>query len=259
MNLSFSKYQGAGNDFIVIDNRSKRITLTQDQIQFLCDRHFGIGSDGLILIENGSQKKAEFDMIFYNPDGSQSLCGNGSRCAVHFAYTHAIVQGKSVFNAYDGLHHAAVMENEISISMGDVSEIEKISDDQYYLNTGSPHYISFEWPGDDVFFDKALSIRHDHRFAPGGVNVNFVKVIGSNSIEMRTFERGVENETLSCGTGVTAAAIAFAARNSIESFVNVKTKGGNLKVDFVRKGSQYFSNILLTGPAQFVFSGNIEL
>ncbi len=259
MNISFSKYHGAGNDFIVIDNRTERHVLSPSQVQFLCDRHFGIGSDGLILIESPSKAEVAFDMVFYNPDGSQSLCGNGSRCAVSFAHSLGIIGNNAYFLAYDGVHTSGISEESIYISMKEVQEIVEYENGDYFLNTGSPHHICYQWPQEDEFLERSMLIRHSEIYEPSGTNVNFVREIDAQTIEIRTFERGVEAETLACGTGVTAAALSFAYRKQELNEVNVLAKGGSLKVSFVRKGPKYFSDIILSGPAKFVFSGQIEL
>jgi diaminopimelate epimerase len=257
MKISFRKYQGTGNDFILIDNRNEIFPKDNlDFIKILCNRKFGIGSDGLILIEN--TKTADFEMIFFNPDGSKSLCGNGSRCAVKFAFELGIIGKTCNFLAYDGKHKAIIDGSEITIEMRDVETIKNY-EEYIFLNTGSPHVVVFSNDLDNTnVLEKGREIRYSKNFESiGGVNVNFVQLI-DNLLHIRTYERGVEDETLSCGTGVTAAAIALATKNLINEKCNIVTKGGNLKVGFKKNNDFLFNNITLTGPAVFVFEGTIE-
>ena len=256
--IDFYKYHGTGNDFIMIDNRQG--VFSGDKVKFAqqwCSRRFGIGSDGVIFIENGDG--VDFVMDFYNPDGSQSFCGNGSRCSVAFAKELGIVDIHATFKAIDGVHEAIVEGDSYCIHMGDVSGVEKIDNDQF-IHTGSPHYISYCENGDNreiVEFGK--TIRYNDRFKAEGTNVNLVKEINNNHIEVRTYERGVENETLACGTGVTAAALSYGFKHELdEAEVNVDVKGGKLQVKFQRKDDS-FKDIWLIGPATFVFKGTIEL
>jgi diaminopimelate epimerase len=258
MKIPFHKYQATGNDFILIDNRSDVYSFSVDQIKKLCDRKFGIGADGLILIEK--HPTTDFNLNYYNSDGSQSLCGNGSRAAVQFASTLGIINGKTSFHAYDGAHKAELQPTgKICLHMNDVDEVKEL-DENIFINTGSPHLICFV---DDVqhypVFDEGKKLRYDKKFeAQGGTNVNFVELQPNNTIFVRTYERGVENETLSCGTGVTAAALA-ASRHGYSSPITVKTLGGELSVEFEQhSGSSLFSNICLIGPAKKVFEGIFE-
>ena len=259
MTIHFYKYQGTGNDFVMIDDRKENFTgLTTAQINLLCNRRFGIGADGLILLRNS--KEFDFEMIYYNSDGRQSsMCGNGGRCILQFVHDLGIVKDKYAFKAIDGLHYGIVKPEEVSLQMNDVAEVKVDEKGELFLDTGSPHHIVFgdSLPGND-FVDLAKAIRHSQKYDQQGVNVNFAKANG-NHIEMRTFERGVEDETLSCGTGVTAAALAanFTGRTS-SSEISVKTAGGDLKVSFKREGDKYW-DIWLTGPARQVFRGEIEL
>jgi diaminopimelate epimerase len=255
MLLTFSKYQGAGNDFVLVDDRSLTFPAANlSVVQKICHRKYGVGSDGLILIQPDSE--ADFFMNFFNPDGSQSYCGNGSRCAVHFANSIKAIGNTCTYKAIDGLHHGRILENAwVETSILPVSQIEKIGAD-FFLNTGSPHYVKFY---DDIqninILEEARKIRDDSRFAPGGTNVNFVKGLNSTSIKMRTYERGVEDETLSCGTGVTAAALAVMKESGV---ISVETKGGLLQVTATKTKSG-FENIKLTGPAEMVFTGTMNL
>lgn len=264
MKINFYKYQATGNDFVILDNRDLRRKFSKAEIERICDRRFGVGADGLMLIEPDSQ--LDFNLVYYNSDGSQSLCGNGSRAAVAFASTLGLVHGKTSFNAYDGLHEAVLLPNgEVRLRMNDVSGIEKKAAD-FFINTGSPHYVRFvENVEDYEVFATGREIRYSEDFKPGGTNVNFVQLLGDNTIFVRTYERGVENETLSCGTGVTAAALAASFRG-YKSPITIKTLGGQLSVEFtpVDSGANTgqagtFANVFLVGPAKMVFSGELEL
>ena len=264
MRVHFFKYQATGNDFVLIDNLSGEYSFSTDQIRIICDRKFGVGADGLMLIER--HPSVNFSLQYYNSDGSQSLCGNGSRAAVKMAASLGLVNGKASFEAYDGMHDAEI-ENDgiIRLKMNDVREVRKIGDD-FFINTGSPHVIRFvnnleEFP----VFETGKKIRNSSAFSPSGTNVNFVEIDAPNSIFVRTYERGVENETLSCGTGVTAAALA-ASFCGLTSPVAIKTLGGDLKVEFKNRQTGLptgqggiFEDIYLIGPAKLVFEGDLEL
>lgn len=257
MKIHFYKYQATGNDFVVIDNREAGLSLTRQQIEALCDRKFGVGADGLMLIEK--HPTLHFNLEYYNSDGSQSLCGNGSRAAVQFAARLGMVNGQASFNAYDGEHVAELLPSGIiRLKMSPVGETRKMGDD-YFLNTGSPHIVRFV---DDVdaypVFEEGRKIRYSDAFKPGGTNVNFVERLPNQALKVRTYERGVENETLSCGTGVTAAALA-ASFKGYPSPVSIQTRGGNLLVEFKSSHSGTFEEIFLIGPAKMVFEGSLEL
>lgn len=257
MKIHFWKYQATGNDFILLDNRDRGIRLTTDQIIRLCDRKFGIGADGLMLIEPHSQ--LDFTLQYFNSDGSQSLCGNGSRAAVNFAASLGMVHDGTSFEAYDGRHDANQLAGGIvRLQMNEVREVKTVADG-LFVHTGSPHVVRFV---DDVqsypVFDEGRKLRYSEPYQPGGTNVNFVQLLPDNTIHVRTYERGVENETLSCGTGVTAAAIA-ASTKGYQSPVNIKTPGGTLSVEFTADESGHFNNIFLIGPAILVFEGTLEL
>lgn len=255
--IEFFKYHGAGNDFIMIDNRNGNFDKNNIQlVRHLCHRHFGIGSDGLILLEN--HPELDFTMVFYNPDGSQSFCGNGSRCAIAFAKRLGMIKNKCTFLSTDGIHEGEyISDDEIHLKMHDVNEAE-IGEDYYLLNTGSPHYIRFV---DDVenidVFSEGKQIRYNERFKKDGVNVNFVQKLNDNSIAIRTYERGVENETLACGTGIVAAALASSIKFNTSNNLHVKARGGDLLVKFTTEGNNHFNNVWLIGPAKLVFEGNI--
>lgn len=255
MKLHFQKYQGTGNDFVIIDDRLIQFpTENLSVIKRICHRKFGIGSDGLILIQK--DETVDFKMVFFNPDGSQSYCGNGSRCAVQFAHSINIIGERCSFSAVDGIHQGLVLDgNRISTSILPVSKIEKIGND-VFINTGSPHYIVFCEDVDGVdLIKEAREIRYSDKFKPGGTNVNFVQIIATDAIKMRTYERGVEDETLSCGTGVTAAALAVMKG---QEKIAVSTLGGDLEVSAVNE-AECFKDIWLSGPAEFVFDGVIEI
>ncbi|MDC0338441.1 diaminopimelate epimerase [Flavobacteriales bacterium] len=258
MKLRFDKYQGTGNDFIITDNRNIHFDKNNiELIRHLCDRKFGIGSDGLILIENHAE--CDFNMVFFNPDGSQSFCGNGSRCAMAFAKELGLISDFAKFNSTDGYHEASINSNGlVNLKMHNVSNIE-VSDTHHYMNTGSPHYNSFEKNIDRIdVIARAREIRYNQRFKEIGTNVNFIEQL-SGAIKVRTYERGVENETLSCGTGVTACALSTALVNEISSGeIKVNTKGGDLSVSFTQTDTG-FEDVWLIGPTKFVFTGEIEV
>lgn len=254
--ISFFKYQGTGNDFVMIDNRDLAFDKNDlTLISKLCDRRFGIGADGVILIEDS--KQADFEMVYFNPDGSQSLCGNGSRCAVMFAHFLGMVGDETKFIAIDGEHEARIEDGLVYLKMHDVQSYEQIGKD-YLIDTGSPHYIRFVENTEAI--DPVIegrAVRYSDRFSQYGVNVNFLEKVDRETVKIRTYERGVENETLSCGTGCTAAALSLAINDELES-VNLQAMGGDLRVDF-RKVDSGFSDIYLIGPAKAVFQGQIEL
>lgn len=251
--VPFSKYQGTGNDFIIIDNRTLQLSLTIPNISKWCDRRFGIGADGLILINNHSD--FDFQMTYYNSDGSQSMCGNGSRCAVHFARELGIIDDETTFLSTDGVHHASILAGVVKLSLHNVADIKK-NGTGYFLNTGSPHHIEIVENVSAVdIVEEGQSIRYSEDYKPGGTNVNFIE-LGDGKIKVRTYERGVEDETLSCGTGVTAAAIAASLHN-YESPVAIETLGGSLSVSFT-KSADGFQNIYLIGPADKVYDGHID-
>lgn len=260
MQISFDKYQGTGNDFILIDNRKNEIELTREQIAFLCNRHFGIGADGLMLLE--LEPGVDFKMVYFNSDGNESsMCGNGGRCITAYAKSLGLITDKARFMAIDGLHEATVSGvNKVSLKMNDVKSVEA-GDGFYYLNTGSPHYVKFV-EGIKAYnvFEEGKRIRNSERFAAEGTNVNFIEKT-EDGVFVRTYERGVEDETLSCGTGVTASALV-AAINGIATQKNsckIVTLGGELNVKFDKVLESNFYNIWLEGPADFVFYGSINL
>lgn len=261
MKLEFSKYQGTGNDFILIDNRNGIIAPDNySLIEQLCDRRFGIGGDGLMLLENA--EGYDFRMRYYNSDGKEgSMCGNGGRCIIAFAYHLGVITKQAKFIAVDGEHLAKVdkMENEIQVSlkMIDVLDIE-LGDDFYFLDTGSPHFVQFISNHENFdTFTEGKKIRYNSRFAEEGTNVNFVSLQGQD-ITVSTYERGVEDETYSCGTGVVASAISSGFKINSNQF-KIKTKGGNLEVHFNKINNNQIKDIWLIGPATYVFNGTIMI
>lgn len=260
MQLEFYKYQGAGNDFVMIDNRSG--SFPTDNIQLvahLCNRRFGIGGDGLILLETDSE--TDFKMVYYNSDGNQSsMCGNGGRCLVAFAKDLKVIENTTTFIATDGLHHATVENNGlVSLQMINVSIINNTTE-YSFLNTGSPHHVQIV---DNIenynVKENGAAIRYGALYGATGSNINFVKKIDDNTFRLRTYERGVEDETLACGTGATAVAIAMnATGKTTATVININVEGGKLAVSFDENNGVY-TNVFLKGPAEFVFKGTIEV
>lgn len=259
MHFEFYKYQGTGNDFVMIDGRKGNPNFTENQISEICDRRFGIGADGLIVLL--PHPELDFEMDYYNADGSKSFCGNGSRCAQAFAQKLGIIHEQSQFLAIDGVHDGLIRDGLYATKMGDVtsSRIEEIGVD-WFIHTGSPHYIVFTKNLDGLnVFEEGRKIRYSDPYKNEGVNVNFVEQI-NDGIRVRTYERGVENETLSCGTGVTAAAIAYVLKNSLDQKeVKVHTKGGELAIKLAQAENRNFEEIWLIGPAKEVYQGKYFL
>ncbi len=257
MTLNFSKYHGTGNDFILIDDMGEQQQLREEQIKFLCHRRFGIGADGLILLRPSAE--AHFKMVYYNSDGRLStMCGNGGRCLAHFAWQGGHAEQQMRFEAIDGLHRAELLPSgEVKLQMGDAPAPQPHGND-WTVDTGSPHFLRFcpEDPGPD-FITLAQSIRQAPPFAAEGINVNFLW-FDEQSWQMRTFERGVESETYSCGTGATAAALLLNQHQGLASPVKLGTPGGELQVEFERTDGGY-QQVFLLGPAQAVYRGSIEL
>ncbi|WP_136465578.1 diaminopimelate epimerase [Flagellimonas onchidii] len=256
MILQFFKYQGTGNDFVIIDNRHNVFPKNDTKlIVRLCDRRFGIGADGLILIEN--DEKSDFNMIYYNSDASQSLCGNGGRCAVAFAHYLEMIGNETTFNAIDGLHYATIEGSEVNLKMGNVDEIKE-KPTYTFLNTGSPHHVQMVDNLEEVDVKIVGAKLRYGMYGQSGSNINFVSQIDDDSFNARTYERGVEDETLSCGTGVTAVAIAMHKMGKTKSdLVKINMPGGNLSVSFEQQNGSY-TNIFLKGPAKQVYKGEIE-
>ncbi len=258
MSIVFYKYQGTGNDFVIIDNRDASIQLNTEQVKHICDRRFGVGADGLMLLN--SLDGYDFEMVYYNADGKEgSMCGNGGRCLTQFAFDQGIKKDHYHFLATDGPHEAEMGNNHwIHLKMKDVDSIEDYHGD-YVLNTGSPHYVKqVDAVMEEDVFKVGRDIRYGKDFEEKGINVNFVEDNGQRLI-VRTYERGVEDETLSCGTGVTASALVFAHNDNGFNRIEITTKGGNLAVEFDKTGENEFRNIWLCGPATFVFKGTLDL
>ena len=260
MQLEFYKYQGTGNDFVMIDNRSNFFPKENTQlVAHLCDRRFGIGADGLILLDNDTD--TDFRMVYYNSDGNlSSMCGNGGRCLVAFAKKLNIIQNETTFIATDGLHYATVADDGVvSLQMIDVEEIKNTSE-YSFLNTGSPHHVQLVADLEHYNVkENGAAIRYGALYGKPGSNVNFVKKIDATTFALRTYERGVEDETLACGTGATAVAIAMNAIGQTDlNTININVEGGKLAVSFDKNNGKY-SNVFLKGPAEFVFKGTIEL
>jgi diaminopimelate epimerase len=254
--MTFYKYHGTGNDFIIIDDRDNTILLTTEQVAALCHRRYGIGADGLMLLR--SEPGYDFRMVYYNSDGGEStMCGNGGRCLVAFAARLGLISdGKASFIAIDGPHTATIADGLVSLHMKDVDSMD-IYGTHTILNTGSPHYVVWV---DDVatadVYNEGKRIRYSAEFAPGGTNVNFVQR-HNDKLSVRTYERGVEDETLSCGTGVTAAAIAATGTATGDFNSSITTPGGDLTVSFTKNGPTSAIHVILTGPAVFVYQGMV--
>ena len=260
MELTFYKYQGTGNDFVMIDNRYQFFPKENTQlIEKLCDRRFGVGADGLILLENHAD--FDFKMVYYNSDGNESsMCGNGGRCLVAFAKQMGVVKNKAEFEAVDGYHFATIdAEGIVALQMKDVDAIKNESN-YTFLNTGSPHHVQLvnDLKNLDVKVEGA-KIRYSDLYGNAGSNVNFVHQLTNDIFAVRTYERGVEDETLSCGTGVTAVAIAMHQTGKTNNnIIDLNVEGGKLKVQFDEDNGNY-TNVFLIGPATFVFEGKIEM
>ncbi|MEM7087030.1 MAG: diaminopimelate epimerase [Bacteroidota bacterium] len=254
MQIEFYKYQGTGNDFIFIDNREMGFDKNNTElVANMCDRKFGVGADGLILLEDHAS--AHFKMVYFNADGNlSSMCGNGGRCIVHFAKFLGIISSEAIFEAVDGMHAATIDGTEVRLKMNDVSDIS-IAEDFVFLDTGSPHHVALV-PDLELFdvYSEGKKIRN-LQYGKAGANVNFVAGEGNDVFSVRTYERGVEDETLSCGTGVTAVAIAMHAIGKATSeTIGLKTPGGDLRVSFVKENFRY-TNVYLMGPTKQVFKG----
>ena len=259
MTLSFFKYQGTGNDFIMLNNTSgiyDKLSLTD--IQQLCDRKFGIGADGLISI--ALRKGYDFEMVYYNADGTQSFCGNGARCAVAFAAKLGILPSfHTTFLAIDGTHQAWICEDEVKLKMSDVEPIQNL-ENSYIVQTGSPHYVLLDDKHTHAHvLEVGRAIRYSERYQKDGINVNLLEMT-ADGIRVATYERGVEDETLSCGTGVTAAALVYAQLQDLQKgAVKVATKGGHLQVQWQLNSDHSYTEVYLTGPAKLVYNGTYEL
>jgi diaminopimelate epimerase len=260
MNYKFYKYEGCGNDFVIIDDRANKLELSAETITNLCDRRFGIGADGILLLR--STPGYDFRMVYFNSDGSRAtMCGNGARCLSAFAHKMGAAKTTGSFIADDGPHTSEIIyiedaETQVAISMKDATP-DQYTPEYLFINTGTPHYVLFV---DDIKTADVVSIgrkiRYNPEFAPVGTNVNFVQILPEGII-VRTYEKGVEDETLACGTGVTASAMAASLKTGSTS-IPVKVMGGNLHVSFNKKGDT-FTNVVLTGPARLVYTGEITI
>jgi len=259
MQIEFYKYQGTGNDFVMIDNRTNTFPKNNTKlIEFLCDRRFGIGGDGLILLEN--HEKYDFTMVYYNSDGSTStMCGNGGRCLVAFAKQLGIIDKEAHFEASDGYHFAKFEDHLIALQMIDVTEVKHFNT-HVFVYTGSPHHVQLV--SDLKDFDvknTGKKLRYSDLYDASGCNINFVEQENTDTFSVRTYERGVEDETLSCGTGATGVAIAMhATRKTEANRIHINVLGGKLTISFVLENDVY-KNVFLTGPAELVFAGSIEV
>ena len=256
MKLQFYKYQGTGNDFVIVDNRQQVFPKNDTKlIAKLCDRKFGIGADGLILLEN--DPSSDFKMVYYNSDGNSStMCGNGGRCLVAFANFLKIIENKTSFNAVDGMHYATIYNGIVSLQMIDVQEI-KTKPNATFLDTGSPHHVQLVENLENFKVQKEGAKLRYGIYGEKGSNINFVEQLSDSKFSVRTYERGVEDETLSCGTGVTAVAIAMHKTGKTTSEkVTIEALGGELQVEF--KSNGIYSNVFLIGPAEQLFKGEIE-
>lgn len=261
--MHFYKYQGTGNDFVMIDDRSEVFDTTAvERIKWLCDRRFGIGADGLILLRR--HHTADFQMVYFNSDGNPStMCGNGGRCIAHFARHLGVIGNSGCFLAADGFHNVHLTEDTVALQMKDVNGIEE-NDGFLFIDTGSPHVVVVEEALDTMdLCSRAREIRYNERFRAAGTNVNFIRNV-NGTIHIRTYERGVEDETLSCGTGMTAAAIAASHLYNLDEAtclagIPLKAPGGNTSVRFRKTTQNGYSEVFLTGPAVMVFEGDITL
>src|SRR6266487_4745339 len=266
--LRFTKMNGAGNDFVMVDNRAGEVRLRPEQIVRICDRHRGIGADGILLLERGSNG-ADFRMRYYNRDGGEAeMCGNGARCFARFANKVAGAPDKISFQTPAGLIRGELHGELVTLQMSEPKDlqlsVELVANGEkervHFINSGVPHVVVPVSKVDDVDVRRrGEAIRRHEMFSPAGANVNFIEKRGAQKILVRTFERGVEDETLACGTGVVASALIFAVTEKVDGPIGVLVRGGNeLQVGFEKTGTQ-FKEVTLTGPADFVFEGTIEL
>lgn len=258
MTHTFYKYQGTGNDFVVIDNRQDKFDKNNTKlIEHLCDRRFGIGADGLILLEN--HDSVDFKMVYFNSDGNEStMCGNGGRCISAFAKHLGVIKNSGVFEAIDGLHNVEFDNDLVKLKMQNVETVQQ-NEDYTFLDTGSPHYVAFRENLKELDVKtEGAKIRYNDTFKKEGTNVNFVEKVNDSAFNVRTYERGVEDETLSCGTGVTAVALAMHSNGETQNNrVTLNTEGGELQIAFA-PSQQGYKDIWLIGPARKVFKGIIE-
>jgi diaminopimelate epimerase len=266
--LRFTKMNGAGNDFVMIDNRGGEVRLQAEQIVRICDRHRGVGADGILLLEKGSNG-ADFRMRYYNRDGGEvEMCGNGARCFARFANKVAKATAKISFQTPAGLIRGELHGELVTLQMSEPKDLRLDLDltangtkeHVHFINSGVPHVVVPVSKVEDVDVRKrGQALRRHNEFSPAGANVNFIEKRGPNKILVRTYERGVEDETLACGTGVVASALIFAASEKVDGPIGITVRSGSeLSVDFKRAGDS-FTNVTLTGPAEFAFEGTIEI
>jgi len=256
--LHLYKYQATGNDFILIDNRDRNHSFSPDQVSALCHRRFGIGADGVILLNQDLQ--ADFRMVYFNADGSESFCGNGCRAIVHFAHQLGAIGDSAVFMAHDGKHEARILEDgNIRVSLNDVAPMVQHGPEDFYIHTGTDHHVRFVSGIDDYpVFVEGRNIRNSAAY-PRGTNANFVERLADGTIAFRIYERGVEDETLSSGSGATACALVASKRFNLSSPVLLKARGGYLLVEFESHSDGHFSQVHFLGPAQLVFETRLEV
>src|SRR5213082_307125 len=266
--LRFTKMNGAGNDFVVFDNRAGDIRLDANQISRICDRHRGIGADGILLLEK-TVNGADFRMRYYNRDGGEAeMCCNGARCFARFANKVAGAPAKVSFQTPAGLIRGELHGDLVTLQMSDPKDLQLDIDlvangakeHVHFINSGVPHVVVPVAKVKDVDVRKrGEALRRHEKFSPAGANVNFIEKRGPKNILVRTYERGVEDETLACGTGVVASALIFAATEKVDGPISVTVRSGSeLSVDFNRAGEK-FTNVTLTGPAEFAFEGTIDI
>jgi len=266
--LRFTKMNGAGNDFVMIDNRAGEVRLKPEQIVRICDRHQGVGADGILLLEKGSNG-ADFRMRYYNRDGGEAeMCGNGARCFARFANKIAGAPAKVSFQTPAGLIRGELHGESVTLQMSEPKDLHLglglvangRKERLHFINSGVPHVIVRVSKVEDIDVRKrGEALRRHEKFSPAGANVNFIEKRGPQKILVRTYERGVEDETLACGTGVVASALVFGATEKVEGPISVTVRSGSqLSVDFKRAGDK-FTNVTLTGPAEFAFEGTIEI
>ena len=256
--IQFYKYQATGNDFVLADNREGKLSFSVPQISKLCDRRFGIGADGLLLLEKDPQH--DFKMVYFNRDGSEGFCGNGCRAIAHFAHRLGVIKNDFTFSAYDGSHHGTILSNGcVRFSLKDVNSIESKGDD-FFINTGTDHHVRFVKNLDAYpVFEEGKKIRYSDLYKPLGTNANFVEVNSDNSVSFRIYERGVEDETYSSGSGATACALVAAKKFGFPSPIKLNARGGKLEVAFESRQNGTFYNIFLTGPVELVFETQTEV
>ena len=250
--IHFYKYQATGNDFVLADNREGKLSFSISQISKLCDRRFGIGADGLILLEKDPQH--DFKMIYFNRDGSEGFCGNGCRAIAHFAHRLNVIKNDFTFSAYDGSHHGQILPNGwVRFSLKAVTSIEP-KDEDFYINTGTDHHVRFVKEIETYpVFEEGKKIRYSDLYKPKGTNANFAEVNPDKTVSFRIYERGVEDETYSSGSGATACALVVAKKFGLPSPIKLTAPGGKLQVEFETRQNGTFHNIFLTGPVQLVF------